>query len=206
MSKTVTGVADDAVQEEILQVALGLYRKYGPEKVTMDDVANATGRSRTSLYYYYKNRDEIYQAVLDTIVLGVANNIRIAAAAAATLDEKIYAFCTAKVKTSEEWKTIFKAMWISMNADEKSKHSRSMNTLHKKLIHQESIIINEILADALNRNEIRNIGVGEQDMLAFIISTGIRGIRNEVYNQDDPHDMKAAVRLLAGMVIKWLKS
>src|ERR1700678_815306 len=98
---------DDIIHQEILQAALGLYRKYGPTKVTLDNVAKATGRSRSSLYYYFKDRDEIFQAVLDRIAEDVAADIRLAMAAAENLNGKIYAFCSTKIKTSDEWKRVF---------------------------------------------------------------------------------------------------
>lgn len=85
---------DDITQEEILRAALRLYQKFGPTKVTMDDVATASGRSRTSLYYYYKNRDEIFQAVVEKIADEMAVEIRQAVAAAVTLPDKIYAFAS----------------------------------------------------------------------------------------------------------------
>jgi len=199
-------VNDDIVQEEILRAAIKLYRKFGPNKVTMDDVANATGRSRTSLYYYYKNRDEIFQAVLDTIVNDVATEIRSAVAATTDIDGKLYAFCITKLKTSDDWKSVFNAMWASMDSDEKTKHTKAMDTLHKKLIHKESILLNEILTDALKRKGIRSITAAEQDMLAFLVSSGIRGLRREIYDHHDPHDLQAAVRLLTDMIAKWLKT
>src|ERR1700748_212366 len=93
MPATTTINRDDIVQQEILQAALRLYQKFGPNKVTMDDVANASGRSRTSLYYYYKNRDEIFQAVLDTIIFDIGEEISRAIAAADTINDKQYAFC-----------------------------------------------------------------------------------------------------------------
>src|SRR5580693_9847199 len=98
MAKTIVSNNDDAVQEEILRVALRLYKKHGPGKVTMDDVANASGRSRTSLYYYYKNRDEIFQAVMEKIAHDVAAEIRNAVADAGSLEDKIYIFCSTKLK------------------------------------------------------------------------------------------------------------
>src|ERR1700761_3785854 len=118
---------DDIIQEEILQTALRLYRKYGPTKVTMDNVAKATGRSRSSLYYYFKNRDEIFQGVLDQMAEDVATEIRVAVAAAGKLNDKIYAFCSTKIKTTEEWKRVFRAMDQLMDADEKSKHAKLMD-------------------------------------------------------------------------------
>jgi hypothetical protein len=43
-------------------------------------------------------------------------------------------------------------------------------------------------------------------MFAFIISSGTRGMRREIYDHNDPHDAKAAVRLLSDMVTNWLRS
>ncbi len=205
MAKTVVPNNDDAVQEEILRVALKLYKKHGPGNVTMDDVANASGRSRTSLYYYYKNRDEIFQAVMEKIAHDVAVEIRNAVTNADTLEDKIYVFCSTKLKTSEEWKKVLSAMWQSANPDEKPRHMQMAGTLHKKLMHHESNIINEIVSGAIAGGHVRHITPVEQDTLAFIISCGIRGIRNEVYEHADPHDIRSSVRMLAHMAISWLK-
>ena len=197
---------DDMVQEEILREAIRLYRKFGPEKVTMDEVANATGRSRTSIYYYYKNREEIFQAVLDTIVDDVIKEIRHAVNNVDKIQKKISAFCLAKIKTSENWHHVFKAMWISMNAEEKTKHTKMMGVLHSKLVYNEGLIIREILSESIQRNEIRPISPADQDMLGFILSGSIRGLRNEIYDKNDPHDMQAALRLLADVVSRWVMS
>src|ERR1700727_3191041 len=120
MSSPAPAPQDDMIQQEILKAAIRLYQKFGPNGFTMDDLASAAGRSRTSLYYYYKNRDEIYQAVMDKIAR-------------------------------------------DMDAEEQSKHAEVMYSWHKKLIHHESGILNEILADATRRKEIRAILPGDQD-------------------------------------------
>jgi AcrR family transcriptional regulator len=197
--------ADDIAQEEILRAALRLYQKFGPTKVTMDDVAAASGRSRTSLYYYYKNRDEIYQAVVEKIADEMAIEIRQAVAATETLPDKIYAFCSSKIKASGEWKKVLAAMWTAMSEEEQSRHGRAMVNLHTRLIYHENMILNEILADAARRQEIRALNPADQDMLIFLISSGIRGLRREIFELDDPHDMKTALRLLTDMVVKWLR-
>src|ERR1700761_9119658 len=196
---------DDIIHHEILQAALRLYRKSGPTKVTMDNVANATGRSRSSLYYYFKNRDDIFQAVLEQLAKDVAAEIRLAVAAAENLNDKIYAFCSTKIKTSEEWKRVFSAMDQLMDADEKSKHTKLMDALHKKLIYLERGILIEAMT-AADYQSARILSNAEMDTLAFIISSGIRGVRREIYEHNDPHDAKTAVTLLSAMVTKWLQS
>ena len=206
MSSTAPASQDDIIQQEILKAAIRLYQKFGPNGFTMDDLAAAAGRSRTSLYYYYKNRDEIYQAVMDKIARDIAAGIRQAVAAVETLRDKIYAFCDTKLKTSEEWKKVFSAMMATMDAEEQSNHAKVMYSWHKRLIHYESAILNEILADATRRKEMRVISPGDQDTLVFLIYSGIRGIRREIFELNDPHDLKATVHLLTDMVVKWLKN
>ncbi|WP_183558657.1 TetR/AcrR family transcriptional regulator [Mucilaginibacter sp. SP1R1] len=195
---------DDIIHQEILQAALRLYRKSGPTKITMDNVAKATGRSRSSLYYYFKDRDEIFQAVLDRIAESVADEIRVAVAAAVSLNERIYAFCLTKIKTSQEWKRVFTAIDQLMSADEKSKHTKYLDALHQKLIYLERVILAEAMsAESVQPARIPNNA--ELDMLAFIISSGIRGIRREIYDHNDPHDAKVAIQLLSDMTTKWLQ-
>ncbi len=195
---------DDIIHQEILQAALQLYRKSGPAKVTMDNVAKATGRSRSSLYYYFKNWDEIFRAVLERIAEDVAAEIRLAVATAKNINDKLYAFCSAKIKTSQEWKSVFSTMDQLMDADEKSKHTKIMDALHKKLIYLER----GILLDAMSAGgqPIRILSNTELDMLAFIISSSIRGIRREIYDHNDPHDAKAATTLLSDIIARWLRS
>lgn len=196
---------DEMIEQEILKAAIRLYQKFGPNGFTMDDLANAAGRSRTSIYYYYKNRDEIYQAVLDKIARDMANDMRIAVGKAEGLRDKVYSFCHAKVKVSMEWKEVFKAMTTAMNVEEQSKHDRVMFGWHKKLVYDEAMILHEILEGARKRKEMRAITPAEQDMLAFLISSGIRGVRREIYELNDPHELEAALGMLTEMVVKWLK-
>jgi len=51
-------IKEDIIQEQILQAAKQLFSVHGLHKVTMDDVAKAIGKGRSSLYYYYKSKDE----------------------------------------------------------------------------------------------------------------------------------------------------
>jgi AcrR family transcriptional regulator len=204
MVKPENDISEDEVRQEILRSAMHLYLKHGPDKVTMDDVAGATGRSRTSLYYYYKNHSEIYQAVLATMSSDSAERFRKAVKEAHTLEDKINAFFTAKLKTHEEWKAIHKKMWVTLNAEDQSKQSKRMTALHKELMQQESAVIQQILTDAAKRGEIRPIKPADKDMFAFILSTSIRGIRNEISDLHDSHDITGAVHLLTEIVMKWL--
>src|ERR1700742_3892517 len=190
-------------QAEIIQATLRLYRQFGPDKVSMDDVAKATGRSRTSIYYYFKNRDEMFRAAVDAIVLEMAKDLRKAVADVATLEERVYTFCVSKLKISREWKLILDAIWIAMDNKGQMKHMKTAESLHTKLVFQEGLILKEILAAA--KGEIRVLSAEEIDQWVFVITSGIRGIRNELPDHNVTQAAKASIRVLSDMAVKWVK-
>lgn len=198
-------IQDDILPEQILQAALQLYLKHGVRRVTMDDVAKVIGKSRGVLYYYYKNRDEIFEAVIETLIQEVVDEIAEAVDKAASVKDKIRAFCLLKIKTSEEKKSFFTAMEAGMDAEEISRHSQIMTVLHKRLMQQETALLKKVLSLAGKSGAIRGLKPKESGMLIFIILSGIRGIKREMNYDNDFSKLDYAVEVLADMVMRWLE-
>ena len=55
----------DAKKELILKTARELLAKNGFAKTTLDDIANAIGMKKSSLYYYYTNKDALIEDVMN---------------------------------------------------------------------------------------------------------------------------------------------
>lgn len=53
----------------ILERAMELVMRYGYKRMTMDDIAKATGMSRPAVYLHFKNKAEIYQAIAGDMLL-----------------------------------------------------------------------------------------------------------------------------------------
>ncbi|WP_118972919.1 TetR/AcrR family transcriptional regulator [Taibaiella koreensis] len=196
---------EDILPEQILQAALHLYRKHGLKKVTMDDVSKAIGKSRSSLYYYYKNRDEIFEAVMDTLIRDVINEIEVAVSKAATVADKLRAFCLTKVKTSEDRKAFFSAIEAGMDFDEMSRHAQYMSQVHKRLMAAEATMLKAVLAGGAKSKEIRTLKPKELETLIFVLLGGIRGIRRELQQESSFARLEPAVDTLTGMTMQWLK-
>lgn len=73
-------------RKEILNAALNLFSKKGYSGATMDDIAGEVGCSKAALYQYYKNKEEIFNALIDeTNVQQLITTLR-----AIPADEDIY--------------------------------------------------------------------------------------------------------------------
>ena len=58
------GSKKDVNRESILKIAQEIFSKYGYRKTTLDDIANAVRKGKSSLYYYFKSKEDLFQAVI----------------------------------------------------------------------------------------------------------------------------------------------
>lgn len=54
-----------STRKQIIDVARKLFAKIGAENTTMNDIADSAGKGRRTLYLYFKNKEEILNAVID---------------------------------------------------------------------------------------------------------------------------------------------
>jgi AcrR family transcriptional regulator len=55
----------DEIKEKIVDVAQRVFSKFGFEKTTMEEIAREAGKGKSTLYYYFKNKEELYAAVIE---------------------------------------------------------------------------------------------------------------------------------------------
>ena len=67
---------DNEQKELILSAAKKLFSRFGLEKTTMEDVAKAAGKGKSSLYYYFKSKEEVYAEVIRKEIAGLKATIR----------------------------------------------------------------------------------------------------------------------------------
>ena len=53
-------------RQKLVDVARQLFAKNGLENTTMNDIAQQSGKGRRTLYTYFKSKDEVYFAVIDS--------------------------------------------------------------------------------------------------------------------------------------------
>lgn len=55
-------------RKSILQAASEIFNRFGYQKTTMDDIGRALRKGKSSIYYYFKNKEEIFQEVVESEV------------------------------------------------------------------------------------------------------------------------------------------
>ncbi|MCL6589098.1 MAG: TetR/AcrR family transcriptional regulator [Firmicutes bacterium] len=53
------------IKEQIITAGRTIFARYGFQKATMDDIAQAARKGKSSLYHYFKSKEEIFKAVIE---------------------------------------------------------------------------------------------------------------------------------------------
>lgn len=198
-------IKDDPMQQQILQAAQQLFQKHGYQKVTMDDVAKAIGKGRSSLYYYYKNKDEVFDAVMYAEISDIIAEITRGVDQAGTVEQKLRAFGVVKTKIIRKKKVFFEALELGMNPDEVSQFAQRKLTFQKKIRKDEAALLNRVLTTGHANGEIAAIDAKEQDILVFVFMSSLRGLRREMYLDSSYARIELAIEALVKMMIMALQ-
>lgn len=66
MEEIILNPGNDEVREQIIQSARLVFARFGYKKTALDDIARESRKGKSTIYYYFKSKDEIFKAVIDT--------------------------------------------------------------------------------------------------------------------------------------------
>lgn len=196
---------EEILKSQILQTAQELYQRYGIKKVTMDDVAKAVGKTRSALYYYFKNRDELFEAVMISLVDEVKGELEKMIYKEKTLDSRVQTFCLAKVKGFKKTRNFITAIEARMDNEERSKYSDIIWEIHQRMMRSETALLKKVIQEAATAGEIKEPNSEIVDTLLFVLLSSIRGIRRESVSEIYKDQWEEGAKMLARMIVEKIK-
>lgn len=67
---------DENIKNEILTQAQKLFQQYGLKKTTMDEIAVACGKAKSTLYHYFTNKEEVFDAVIQMEIVNLRKHVK----------------------------------------------------------------------------------------------------------------------------------
>jgi AcrR family transcriptional regulator len=65
MENNQQNIGKDEVREHLVQAARQVFIRYGFKKTALDDIAREARKGKSTIYYYFKSKDEIFKAVIE---------------------------------------------------------------------------------------------------------------------------------------------
>ena len=156
---------------ELLEAARKVFAEKGFHDATVDDIADAAGVAKGTVYLYYRSKRAVYWAALERGIAGLVEEIQSQLATQGTLKNKIRAFIAIKVQYFEQQRDFFKIYFSEFGSA--FTHPVQIRRHFEELYLRQARVLEAVLKDGIKRKEIRPI---RTDTAALAISDLTRGI------------------------------
>jgi AcrR family transcriptional regulator len=196
---------EEQIQEQILQTAKQLFQLHGFRRVTIDDIAKAIGKARSSLYYYYKTREEILEAVIAAEILELMTTVTLAVNKAASAEEKIKTFFLTRLQLVFEKRGFFNSLDEGIDVAEISGYQKAKFAIHLDIWQREGALLGQIITEGIRHGELTVLNSKDQEDLIFVLLSSLRGLKHEMLKRNDFSNVETSVRVLISSLIHGLK-
>lgn len=161
------GTKKDLNRENILKIAREIFSKYGYKKTTLDDIANAVRKGKSSLYYYFKSKEDLFQAVIMKEVEVLAHELEVVINRNTDPVDKLRDYILTKL-------TAFRGLANFYHAIESDITAVDFIEEIKRHYEQDEIrMIKRILIEGVRKNEFE---IYDFNLAAIGITTAIKGL------------------------------
>ena len=191
---------DDIIKDEILKEAQKLFQQFGVKKTTMEDIAKAMGKGKSTLYYYYGSKEDIFDAVIQKEMDEVFHCVKQAVEKAETAEEKLKAFTLSKIKAVQKRANLYKIVKGEMQDT-----MRCMKHLHAEYDIHETTLVKDILAFGIRNGEFSKQIKKDLDILPSVIVSSLRGLERDLFT-DKYAKLESRMESIMGIMMRGLKN
>jgi AcrR family transcriptional regulator len=185
-------VNKEEYRNKIIITAGSIFSRYGFRKTTMDEIAKALKIGKSSIYYYFSSKEEIFEAVVKYEANTLRNELTTAIKSVESPIDKMQKYVFVRMKAFEKLSNYYNAIF-----DKNLDHFDFIEKIREKYDLEEIAILRLILYDGV-RKKIFNVENSEYTAMA--IQTTMKGFEVPLFWQkrevDIDHRLKAILDVL----------
>ena len=191
---------EELIRQEVIDAARQLFQHFGLFKTTMEDIARQLNKGKSTLYYYYKNKDEIFEAVISQEIRDLFQEIRTATEQEVTGENKLRVYFSTVVNSIQKRILLYRII-----KGEIGENLKFMVNLKYRMDNDEVMFIREILQVGMDRGEWVQEIERDLDLMAYAIVSAMRSIALDLVMEDRFPDWDKRIVAIREVFIRGLK-
>ena len=192
-------VVKEEVRIHIVGVARRIFTRYGFRKATMEEIANTSQMGKSSIYYYFKSKEEIFRAVVEFEAQMLKERLSRIIGKNNSPPERLKAYILFRlhhVRTLENF-------YAALN-EETLSHMGFILDIRRTFEIEEQQLVGEILEDGMKQGVFQ---LSSSKIGAIAISTMMKGLElplllDEAHKTDREELMEDLIRVLLYGILK----
>jgi AcrR family transcriptional regulator len=152
----------------IVNAACDIFARFGYKKSTMDEIAQAAHKAKSSIYHYFESKEEIFRAVVEKESQLLKEMITEAINQEDTPQKKLRAYVTTRMRILSRLSNFYSAL-----KDEYFEQYSFIEKMREKYLKDEIRLVKKILKNGVEQGEFV---VKDMEITAFTIITALKGL------------------------------
>ncbi|WP_423127093.1 TetR/AcrR family transcriptional regulator [Gaoshiqia sp. Z1-71] len=187
---------DEIIKNEILIQAQKLFQQFGLKKTTMDEIAAACGKAKSTIYYYYKSKEEVFEAVILLEMVNLRKFVKNKVEEHKRLEDKIRTYVVEFHKEVIKKVNLYRIIRQDHLAENKARG------IFNRMVDYEKSYIIRILEDGYDAGEYRDIAREDIPWISEIFLAAFYGTVEYIVEKDGYFDEEKLVKITDVLVPK----
>lgn len=190
---------DEIIEQEIINGAKKLMQQYGLKKTTMEDIAKAAGKSKSTLYYYFKDKEEIFDKVINLEIDEFFQTVKIAVNNQTDAIGMLKMYIVTKVKTIKEKTNLYN---FAIESDLQGRINKEFTNLRNRYDNEEKNLISSILTKGVESKLFTSSITQEIEVLSELLVSCVRGVEMDIITNNKNRTLADKADFLVEILIK----
>lgn len=186
-------ITKEETRDAIIQIARNIFGKYGFQKTSMNQIANANRKGKSSLYYYFTSKEDVFKAVLEQEASMLKGQIMASISEFDDPKEKLRAYVNIRMNGFKDLLNLHDAI-----KNEYLSHLPFIERARINYDNEEINIIKTILDDGINRNYF---SIPNTQIAALAVVTAMKGLEYPFFvSQDSKEEINNQIDALLNIL------
>lgn len=187
----------DRIKENILDVAREIFSKFGFRKTTMEEIAQAARKGKSSIYYYFNSKEEIFEAVVKTEASLLKNEILQTIEKTDDPLEKLRLYIITRIRGIKKLGNFYDAMQNDFLS-----HLNFIEKAREEYDKLEIEVISGILQQGIEKEEFE---IDDPNLAAIALVTILKGLELPLFIDKIDYQLEDRVEDLLTLMYKGIK-
>lgn len=174
--KEVVTITKDEQREVIIRAATAVFTKYGYKKTTLESIGQTIGKVKSSFYYYFKNKEDLFEAVIDNEIDQLRNEFENILTSNISASQKLERY------TKKRMSLVFQlANYFNLISNGVLINPSFTEKLRRKYDEKEVEHIRMILRQGVKKGEFH---ISDVDMVSLALFTVLKGLEIPLFTSN----------------------
>lgn len=178
-------VIKEEIRDQIIDSASKIFSRFGFKKTTMDEIAYSMHKGKSSIYYYFKSKEEIFEAVIEKEVAIFKKDVTEQLAPLTSPKDKLRLYISVRMHALKRMSNFYEAI-----KNEYLSHLDFINKIRVKYDENEVITITNFLKSGIESGEFN---LEDPQLAAMAIVTTMKGLEIPLFWSGEQQDIEKRI-------------